>query len=106
MDMKNKVLEINVEQNCVNILQRYSYEIEMLKNRINILTLNHVDDVTFLDSPVYTRLNDELLNKEMEYDRKKYEIITPYIPTEYRGNKYSWNLDFASTKLTIYEMEE
>lgn len=100
--VKKQVFNLKVKREDINVLQRYSYEIAMLTNRLDVLTENHLDDETFFDSQVYKRLTQELIDKQMEYEHKKEELILPYIPQNFKNAEHNWNLDFSTAELTIY----
>lgn len=99
-----KKLEINVNQETINYLQRLNYEVYTREEIIAKLLETHKDDADdslFVSKP-FLKYSEELSRVKAEYEMAKLEAEKLFIPKELYGqHQYNWNIDFVTNVMTV-----
>lgn len=99
-----KKIEVIVEQEMINYLQRLNFEVYTREEIITKLLETHKDDVddSLFTSKPFLKYSEELSRIKAEYEIAKLEAEKIYIPNELYGqHQYNWSIDFTTNVMTI-----
>jgi hypothetical protein len=93
---------IDIPEKVVNEVERYHYDYQSYKDVIaSCLEMHQFDsDDSFLENKVFKGYQKQAAESFAGYNLAK-EQINQYIPTDYEGKAYNWNLNFATNQLEI-----
>lgn len=102
-----KKIEISVNQEMIDYLQRLNYEVftrEEVITKLLEMHKNDTDDSLFTSKP-FLKYSEELSRIRAEYEMAKSEAEKLYVPEELYGKHlYNWTVDF-STNMMIVEVQ-
>jgi len=95
--------KINVPEELINDLERahYSYN-EALSTKVELLYL-YSQDVSFIDTPVYKKMENDCIEKLKEYDKMKNKLSNYIVETV--GPGYNWDVVFETKEVLIHTAE-
>jgi len=99
-----KKIEINIEQEMINYLQRLNFEVQSREEVITKLIEIHKDDIddSLFTSKPFLKYSEELSRVKAEYEIAKLEVEKMYIPVELYGkHQYNWNINFHTCVMTL-----
>lgn len=103
IELNGNKIEIRVDQQLVDYIERLSYEEASLKDIILTYMDAHKSDAddSAINNPIFKSYQDKYIAAKSEYEIAKNRITKEYIPTCIENHKYEWNLDFETNILTI-----
>lgn len=98
-----KTLNIEVNQDTVNLLQRLNYDVNSRRDTICYLIDQHKLDTddSLLTSKVFETYQSQLSAADAEYQLAKDELIRTYADADIMPKITYWNLDFVTGILTV-----
>ena len=103
---KKVVVEIEIDQDDNNKLQRAFYELRAFQDTLSYLLDTHNSDPDYINSSQFTTFNNKASELFKAYDDLKNYITIKYVPQEYldsNGTQYVWESDFIASKISIFE---
>lgn len=96
-----KKIQIIVEQQLVDYIERLAFEVEGQKRIIKELILENATNPTFLDSDTFKKYQERYSERFAEYELAKKELEEVYVPKTLSEHDTSWELDFRTATLEI-----
>lgn len=98
-----KKLDLVVDQELVDYIERLSYEESSLKDIIlTYLDAHKADaDDSAVNNVVFASYQEKHFKAKTEYELAKQRVTHEYIPACLENHQYDWNLDYATNVLTI-----
>lgn len=98
--MDNKKYERDIPEEVVVLIQRLQYDYNAKKDVIATLIATESDPAIF-EGEVFKYYQFQMAQAQAELEIAKGEFEKAWLPEEYKGKPYKWNLDFATNKLIV-----
>ena len=97
------IINIKVNNEMVDYMERLSYEVEGSKRIIKELITDNADNSSVLEGATFKKYNQRYEEKFAAYEVAKQELQKEYIPKVLIEDKVplNWNLDFSSGIMTV-----
>lgn len=100
------VIEVEIEQEDNNKLQRAFYELKAFQDTLSYLLDAHSGEEDYINSSQFVAYNNKAIELFKTYDDFKNYITIKYVPKEYLDSNdtaYTWESDFNASKISIFE---
>lgn len=102
---KKAVVEIDIDRDDNNKLQRAFYELKAFQDTISYLLDTHNNDEDYINSSQFVAYNNKASELFKTYDDLRNYITIKYVPQEYLDSddaQYVWESDFKTSKISIF----
>lgn len=94
-------IDIRVNDETVNYMERLSFEIEGAKRIIKELITDNATDARVLEGETFKRYNTRYEENVAAFEIAKKELEQTYIPKVLKNVAIQWNLEFSTGIMTI-----
>ena len=94
---------IIIDENVVSDIQKKDIARQVAEETLKMLIDSHSmdNDASFMQSPVFKACQEEIVNKRIEWENAKNNMIVSFVMEDIRNKIIEWNLNYGTNELVI-----